>query len=124
MRWPDRKFFYTSWRVKMLCVTGRYRQAVLFHHAEKSGKEAGYYMDTYIQDRHGMRSVNMYSVKHAYQSLSTHERVSRLMYRVGLLSYEGFCRILEANERNRRELMAHVTPEALDYFSTHSYSDR
>ena len=89
--------------VKRLLIQGRWREAVLLHHAQRSGMEAGHAMDTYM-------------VEKAQRAMNEYERVSRLMYRAGMLSYDGLCQVIELNDKNRKELKANVREDVLEIF--------
>ena len=110
------KWLETSWRVKMLCLQGHWREAVLLHHAERSGLEAGHAMDTYIERGGGLRRINVRMVQMAQRAMGELERVSCLMYRAGILSYEGLCHVKEVNDRNRQELKENVREDILELF--------
>lgn len=75
---------------------------------------AGYCMDCYLQDRQGMKTVNVTLVKRAVKEMKKFERVSRLMYRAGYLSLEGLRQVISTNEQNMKELRANVNMEVVD----------
>ena len=110
------KFFETTWAVRRLLILGRWREAVLLHHAQRSGLEAGHAMDTYMEKGGGLRRINVHMVEIAQHAMNEYERVSRLMYRAGMLSYEGLCQIISLNNKNRNELKANVREDVLELF--------
>ena len=113
----NREFLRASWEVKKLCVAGRWREAVLLHHAQKSGSEAGYSMDYYLETHGGTRRVNVRLVRKALDAMTQMERVSRLMYRANLLEFQGLKRILDVNEKNREKLNQHVDMDIVEVLS-------
>lgn len=114
----NREFLRASWQVKKLCVAGRWREAVLLHHAQKSSIAAGHAMDYYQDTKSGAKCVNVRLVRMALEAMKDLDRVSRLMYRAKLLEYQGLCDILAVNERNRKELKENVDLAILELLTT------
>lgn len=110
----NKEFLKASWDVRKLCVAGRWREAVLLHHAQKSSMDAGHAMDYYQESKSGTKCVNVRLVRMALKAMKELDRVSRLMYRVNLLEYQGLCAILSANELNREELKENVDQHILE----------
>ena len=106
----------STWAVKRLLIQGRWREAVLLHHAQRSGMEAGHAMDTYMERDGGLRRINVRMVEKAQRAMNEYERVSRLMYRAGMLSYDGLCQVISLNDKNRQELKANVREDVLEIF--------
>lgn len=105
-----------SWHVGKLWLTGKHRHAVLLHHAQESGKMAGYYMDSYLEWRNGMPVVNISMVKSALKEMDKLDRVTRLMYQAGYLSLQGMGEFMATNNKNRNELRENVNPELMKMF--------